>query len=79
MYRNNDTGLDSQVSRKTLVPWRARVRVQAQGKLGKELGKGLGKGLGLEEVFVFDSKSENEDRAVEVRVRVRVRYQLLTN
>ena len=31
-------------------------------------------GLGLEEVFVFDSKSENGDRAVEaVRVRVRVR------
>ena len=26
---------------------------------------GLGLGLGLEEVFVFDSKSENRDRAVE--------------
>ena len=25
----------------------------------------LGLGLGLEEVFVFDSKSENRDRAVE--------------
>ena len=38
----------------------------------------LGLGLGLEEVFVFDSKSENRDRAVEAveavseRVRVRV-------
>ena len=27
----------------------------------------------LEEVFVFDSKSENRERAVDVRVRVRVR------
>ena len=38
---------------------------------------GLGLAMGLEEVFVFDSKSENRDRAVTglgldgVRVRVR--------
>ena len=46
---------------------------------GELLVRGLG--LGLEEVFVFDSKSENRDRAVEAveavseqfRVRVRVR------
>ena len=37
---------------------------------------GLGLWLGLEEVFVFDSKSENRDRAVEVvGGRVRVRYE----
>ena len=30
-----------------------------------ELGSGLGLGQWLEEVFVFDSKSENRDRAVE--------------
>ena len=29
------------------------------------LGFGLGSGSGLEEVFVFDSKSENRDRAIE--------------
>ena len=29
------------------------------------LGSGLGFRLGLEEVFVFDSKSEKRDRAVE--------------
>ena len=33
---------------------------------GKEAVQlGLGVGLGLEEIMVFDSKSENRDRAVE--------------
>ena len=44
----------------------------------------LGLGLGwLEEVFVFDSKSENRDRAVEavrvVRVKLRVRVRRILN
>ena len=34
---------------------------------------GVKLGLGLEEVFVFDSKSENRDRAVDAVVRIRVR------
>ena len=43
---------------------------------------GLGLGSGLEEVFVFDSKSENRDRAVEAieavpEARVRVRVDLV--
>ena len=34
--------------------------------IGDSVGFGeAGSGLGLEEVFVFDSKSENRDRAVE--------------
>ena len=33
--------------------------------MGEHVGLRLGLGLGLEEVFVFDSKSENRDRAVE--------------
>ena len=33
--------------------------------MSDDLGIELGLGLGLEEVFVFDSKSENRDRAVE--------------
>ena len=34
-------------------------------KLMKSLRQGFRLGLGLEEVFMFDSKSENRDRAVE--------------
>ena len=53
---------------------------------GLGLGSGLGSeswlGLWLEEVFVFDSKSENRDRAVEAieavpEARVRVRVDLV--
>ena len=48
--------------------------------LRAEPGSGLGSGL--EEVFVFDSKSENRDRAVEAieavpEARVRVRVDLV--
>ena len=48
----------------------------------ENLGVGLGLGLWLEEVLVFDSKSENRDRAVEAieavpEARVRVRVDLV--
>ena len=49
------------------------------------MSSSLGLGFGLEQVFVFDSKSENRDRAIEavesvpearaVRVRVRAGHQ----
>ena len=55
-------GLERLLSDDPAIELRVRVRVRVEVRLGLGLEE---LGLGLEEVFVFDIKSENMDRAVE--------------